>query len=306
LVPDTNSFGYRGRFAPSPTGPLHFGSLVAAAASYLQARVNRGKWLLRIEDLDPPREIPGAAERIISTLEAHGFCWHGPVRWQSSHLAEYHAVAERLLTEGQAYRCTCTRKAVRRLATHIGPTGPVYPGTCRNLNHSISSQTTNTLRLRTTNSIVTFADILQGEISCAVAESIGDFIVRRGDGLFAYNLAVVIDDASDGITEVVRGCDLLDITPAQIVLQQTLCLPTPTYMHVPMVINKRGQKLSKQTGASPIDDHRPEANLLAALEFLRQDPPARLIDEPPAQIWAWATEHWHPEKLTGQRQLNQN
>jgi len=298
-----NSPPYRGRFAPSPSGPLHFGSLVAATASYLQARSNQGEWLLRIDDLDPPREVPGAAEQIISTLETHGFRWHGPVQRQSSHLVEYHAVAERLLTAGQAYRCTCSRKAIRRSAVNIGPTGPVYPGTCRDLNRTATPGRSDTLRLRSVDSVVTFTDVLQGEIRCDIAESIGDFIIRRGDGLIAYNLAIVIDDARDGITEIVRGCDLLDITPAQIVLQQVLELPTPTYMHVPMAINERGQKLSKQTGASAIDDQQPGANLLSVLKFLLQNPPTSLIGKTPDRIWAWATDHWRPEKLDAQRQL---
>jgi glutamyl-Q tRNA(Asp) synthetase len=302
---DPNFTGYRGRFAPSPTGPLHFGSLVAATASYLQALTNRGQWLLRIEDLDPPREVPGATERIISSLEAHAFHWDGPVHWQSSCLDEYHAVAERLLSDGFAYRCTCSREDIRRSAKTTGPTGPVYPGTCRNLDHAAAAQTPDALRLRTDHSIVTFTDVLQGQVRCDVAESIGDFVIRRKDGLIAYNLAAVIDDAREGITEVVRGYDLLDITPAQIELQQVLGLPTPTYMHVPVVINERGQKLSKQTGAMPIKDQQPGANLIAALEFLQQNPPAELAGATTDTIWAWATAHWRPENLAAKRQPDQ-
>lgn len=298
-------FSYRGRFAPSPTGPLHFGSLVAATASYLQALSNRGEWLLRIEDLDPPREVPGAAERIINTLEAHAFRWDGPVHWQSSHLAEYHAVAEQLLADGFAYRCTCSREDIRRSTTVISSTGPVYPGTCRDLGRVAAAEMPDALRLRTGNSIVTFEDVLQGQVRCNVAESIGDFVIRRKDGLIAYNLATVIDDNRQGITEVVRGYDLLDVTPAQIELQHVLKLPTPIYMHVPVVINERGQKLSKQTGAKPVNEQQPGANLLAALGFLRQDPPTELTGEATDTIWAWATEHWHPEKIAAQRQLNQ-
>ncbi|HJP39989.1 MAG: tRNA glutamyl-Q(34) synthetase GluQRS [Gammaproteobacteria bacterium] len=289
--------GYRGRFAPSPTGPLHFGSLVTATASYLQALTNRGEWLLRIEDLDPPREVPGATERIIDALEAHAFRWDGPVRRQSSHLDEYQEVAERLLAEGLAYRCTCSREGIRSSAKIFGPTGPVYSGTCRDLNHIATDQKPDALRLRTDDSLIRFEDTLQGPVQCHIAQSIGDFIIRRKDGLIAYNLAVVIDDARQGITEVVRGYDLLAITPAQIKLQQVIGLPSPIYMHMPVVTNEHGQKLSKQTGALPIDVQTPGNNLLAALKFLNQRPPSELGGESTDTIWAWAAEHWHPEML---------
>lgn len=294
---------YRGRFAPSPTGPLHLGSLVAATASYLQARANRGEWLLRIEDLDPPRETPGAADRIINSLAAHAFHWQGEVRWQSSRLNEYHAVAAQLLADGLAYRCICSREDVRRSAPAMGPTGHIYPGTCRHQGHQATAQIPDALRLRTRNAVVQFDDVLQGRISSNVAEAIGDFIIRRKDGLIAYSLAVVIDDARQGITEIVRGCDLLDFTAAHIELQRVLALPTPTYMHVPVVINERSQKLGKRTGALAIDDRRPGENLCAALRLLRQNPPAELRNESADTIWAWATEHWQPEKLANQRQL---
>ncbi len=302
ISPDPMPPGYRGRFAPSPSGPLHFGSLVAATASYLQALSNDGEWLLRVEDLDPPREVPGATELIIDSLRAHAFQWHGPIHHQSTHLAEYHAIVEQLLTAGLAYRCRCTRDEVRRTATAIGKTGPVYRGTCRELDHAAAAEIPDAVRLRTGNSTVKFNDILQGEISCQVAESIGDFIIRRKDGLIAYNLAVVIDDAREGITEVVRGCDLLDVTPAQIELQHALELPVPAYMHVPVVINKHGQKLSKQTGAMPIDDQQPGKNLFAALRFLDQEPPDGLNNETPEMIWAWAQKHWRPHKLVAKQQ----
>ena len=294
--------GYRGRFAPSPTGPLHFGSLVAATASYLQALTHGGEWLLRIEDIDPPREVAGATDSIIRSLESHAFRWDGQIHRQSRHLAEYHAVAERLLSNGLAYRCRCTRDNVRRTAKTTGLTGPVYPGTCRNADHPAAANTPDALRLRTGHSIVTFTDAIQGRISCDVAASIGDFILRRKDGLIAYNLAVVDDDARQGITEVVRGIDLLDITPAQIELQQVLELPLPNYMHIPVVTNAHGQKLSKQTGASPVDDRQPGANLVAALRFLQQDPPDDLADATAETVWTWATERWQPDRLAAERQ----
>lgn len=293
---------YRGRFAPSPTGPLHFGSLVAATASYLQALTRQGQWLLRIEDLDPPRELAGAVESIIRSLESHAFQWDGPVHRQSAHLADYHAVADQLLADGLAYRCTCTREQIRRTAS-TGPTGPVYPGTCRNLDHASDPQTPAALRLKTGHSRISFDDRLQGHICRDVTESIGDFILRRKDGLIAYNLAAVIDDARQEITEVVRGCDLLEITPAQIELQRVLGLPTPAYMHVPVVNNERGQKLSKQTGATSIDERPPGNNLIAALVFLQQDPPAQLASEDMETIWNWASANWQPEKLVAKRQI---
>jgi glutamyl-Q tRNA(Asp) synthetase len=300
-----NSADYRGRFAPSPSGPLHFGSLVAATASYLQALTHGGEWLLRIEDIDPPREVAGATDAIVRSLESHAFRWDGQIHRQSRHLAEYHAVAERLLTNGFAYRCTCTRDGVRRSATTTGLTGPVYAGTCRNAGHHADANSPDALRLRTGHSVVTFTDAIQGRISCDVAASIGDFILRRKDGLIAYNLAVVIDDARQGITEVVRGIDLLDITPAQIELQQALELTIPNYMHIPVVTNAHGQKLSKQTGASPVNDRQPGANLVTALKFLRQDPPGELADETVETIWTWATDHWQPDKLAAERQPGQ-
>ena len=302
MGPDPYLPGYRGRFAPSPTGPLHFGSLVAAMASYLQALTNHGEWLLRIEDLDPPRELPGAEENIIGALRAHAFHWNGPVHRQSSHLDEYQAMAERLLADGYAYRCTCSREIVRRAARKTGPAGPIYPGTCRDIEPANASQSPCALRLRTQHAIVTFEDILHGLIRCDVAESIGDFVIRRMNGLIAYNLAVVIDDARQGITEVVRGHDLLDVTPAQIELQRILGLPRPIYMHVPVVNNELGQKLSKQTGATPIDEKKPGHNLFAALDFMRQDPPSGLENEPLATIWDWAKSNWQPEKLAARQQ----
>lgn len=297
---------YRGRFAPSPTGPLHFGSLVAATASYLQALVHKGIWLLRIEDLDPPREDPDADERIIRALDAHAFRWHGTILRQSENLGRYYEVASQLLSDGLAYRCTCSREDIRRTGAPVGPAGMIYPGTCRNADHVAAPGSPDALRLRTDQSIVNFDDALQGRIRADIEMSIGDFIIRRKDGLIAYSLAVVIDDADEEITEIVRGCDLLDITPAQIRLQQVLGLATPTYMHIPVVTNDRDQKLSKQHGAGPIDDTNPGTNLIAALKFLRQEPPEELKNAPVTAIWDWAVEHWKPGRLAAKRQLQQN
>jgi len=273
-VPSGSSPGYRGRFAPSPTGPLHFGSLIAATASYLQALVHDGEWLLRIEDIDPPRESPGAAKQLIDALATHGFSWHGPVRYQHARLDDYRAAVERLLNDGAAYRCACTRDEIRRAATVTGPTGPVYPGTCRDRNLTDADVVLSSIRLRTTNAVISFDDLLQGPARCRLADTIGDFVIRRRDGLIAYNLAVVVDDARQRITEVVRGCDLLDMTPAQIALQQALGLPTPRYLHIPVATRTDGQKLSKRSGAEAVDLSRPGKNLVAALRFLCQEPPS--------------------------------
>ena len=288
---------YRGRFAPSPPGPLHFGSLATATASYLQARCANGEWLLRVEDIDPPREIAGATQQILATLRAHGFQWSGQSRYQSLNLDRFEAVVETLLARDQAFRCTCSRRQVRD-SGRIGRIGPVYPGTCR-AKRPRDSGKPQTIRLRTTPQTVSFDDQLHGNIQSAVADEIGDFVIRRMDGLIAYALAVVIDDHDQGVTEVVRGDDLLDFTPAQIYLQQVLGLETPAYMHVPVALNAAGEKLSKQTGASPVDDSKPADNLFRCLEFLGQKPPASLCTGSVADIWTWAQTNWQPAQLAG-------
>lgn len=287
---------YRGRFAPSPTGPLHFGSLVAAVASYLQARSKDGQWILRIEDLDPPRESPGAAGDIIQTLLQHGFEPSEPVLWQSERLKLYEAAVDELLARGIAYRCSCTRKELQARALP-GRMGPIYPGTCRE--RTAHSGKSRSVRVRTDASPIEFSDALQGSNTCRLESEVGDYLIRRGDGLIAYHLAVVVDDHAQGITEVVRGTDLLDSTPAQIHLQQTLGLDTPGYMHIPVAVNRQGKKLSKQTGAVPVDSQKPATNLLSCLRFLRQDPPEGLESEPLQAIWDWAIGQWRPAQLAG-------
>jgi len=288
---------YRGRFAPSPTGPLHFGSLVAAVASYLQAHSKGGQWLLRIEDLDPPRELPGMAEDIVHTLLQHGFKPSEPVLRQSERLKLYEAVVDELLERGIAYPCSCTRREIRAHASP-GRMGPIYPGTCRQ--RTTHSRKARAVRVRTDSSRIKFSDALQGSNTCRLEPEAGDYLIRRGDGLIAYHLAVVVDDHAQGITEVVRGTDLLDSTPAQIHLQQILGLDTPAYMHFPVAVNHRGVKLSKQTGALPIASQNPAANLLSCLRFLRQDPPEGLESQPLQTIWDWAIGQWRPARLAGQ------
>ena len=259
---------YRGRFAPSPTGPLHFGSLVSAMASFLQARAQGGQWFVRIEDLDPPREQPDAADHILRMLEALGMTWDGEVWYQRHRHPEYEAAISRLEAAGAVYACTCSRREVADSSVR-GIDGPVYPGTCRD--RGIGDGAARAQRVRTDATVVVFDDRWQGRVARTLDRDYGDFVLRRADGLFAYQLAVVVDDAAQGISEVVRGADLLESTPRQIHLQRLLGLPTPTYAHHAVVLNDAGQKLSKQTQAPPIDgrDDVP-AVLTRALRFLEQ------------------------------------
>ncbi len=288
------SVAYVGRFAPSPTGPLHFGSLLAAVASYLEARVRGGRWLVRIEDIDPPREQPGAAADILRTLEAYGFEWDGEPLWQSRNRARHDDAIQRLLESGLAYRCRCTRAILKKTATR-GAMGYVYPGTCR----QGAGGRARAIRVLTDDSPITVDDRLQGILSQALRRELGDFIIRRRDGLVAYQLAVVVDDAADAITDVVRGIDLFDSTPRQIHLQRLLALPTPSYMHIPIVVDAAGEKLSKQTGAPPVSRDRPAGTLLCALEALRQRPPEELAGASLEELWRWAQENWRPGEMQG-------
>ncbi len=255
---------YVGRFAPSPTGPLHFGSTVAALASWLDARAQGGRWLLRIEDLDPPREIPEAPEWIMTQLHDLGLAWDGEVLRQSSRLDAYQNAIDDLTGRGLAYPCTCSRKS----------TPPVYPGRCRDRTF-IEVAEPYAIRLRTDNRVITTDDRIKGSQHWHLADDIGDFIIRRKDGLDAYQLAVVVDDAWQGITDVVRGDDLLDSTPRQIYLGDCLGAPALTYAHFPVVLGGDGHKLSKQAHASAVDTDDPVALLSAALAALGQRVPAR-------------------------------
>lgn len=279
---------YRGRFAPSPSGPLHFGSLVAAVGSFLEARTHRGQWLLRMEDIDPPREQPGAAAHILQTLETYGFEWDSPVLYQSTRSAAYESAISTLREHGMLYPCACSRKEVADSALR-GIEGPVYAGTCRN---GLHGRKIRAWRIRTDAAETAFEDALQGRQAQALQRDIGNFILKRADGLYAYQLAVVIDDAFQGITHIVRGSDLLDSTPRQIYLQHRLDLPTPHYAHLPVAVNAQGEKLSKQTLAPPLDTMRPATALWHALAFLHQQPPAGLMRAPVAELWTWALRHW--------------
>jgi glutamyl-Q tRNA(Asp) synthetase len=291
---------YRGRFAPSPTGPLHFGSLVAAVASYLQARSNDGEWLVRIEDIDPPRELAGAADDILRALEAHGFEFAPPL-YQSSRLEDYDSIIAGLVEAGHAYHCSCTRQMLRASA-RTGSAGIIYPGTCR-VGAIASERPAVSVRVLTTEQQLCYEDALQGTQCCHPESEIGDFLLRRGDGLVAYQLAVVADDQAQGITEVVRGCDLLQSTFMQVWLQRFLDYDKPQYMHVPVAVLSDGEKLSKQTGATELDSKTPVKNIFETLVFLKQNPDTILRQASVDEIWAWATDNWHPAALAGLQSL---
>lgn len=289
---------YRGRFAPSPTGPLHFGSLVAAVGSYLEAKVHAGAWLLRMEDIDPPREMPGAADAILQTLDAYGFEWDEPVEYQSRRGALYDAALAQLQQAGLLYPCGCTRKEIADSALP-GSDALIYPGTCRT--GLAPGKAPRAWRVRVDANDIAFEDAIQGPLRQNLGTAAGDFVLKRADGLYAYQLAVVVDDAAQGITHVVRGADLLDSTPRQIYLQQRLGLPTPRYAHLPLATNAAGEKLSKQTYARSLDPSRPAPALWQALDFLGQRPPRELAAADRDALWAWAVAHWDMRRVPRQK-----
>jgi glutamyl-Q tRNA(Asp) synthetase len=282
---------YVGRFAPSPTGPLHFGSLVAALASWLDARAARGRWLVRMEDLDAPRQQPGAAEDILRTLERFGLAWDGPVAYQSLRAPRYEAALDRL--RRHTYWCGCSRREIADSSLGLATDGArIYPGTCRGgLAHGRAPRA---LRLRTDAQAIAFRDRVQGEQSQVLAVDVGDFVLYRADGQFAYQLAVVVDDAEQGVTDVVRGADLLDSTARQIHLQRLLGVPTPRYLHVPVAVNAAGEKLSKQTGARAAI----AADVPPALSFLGLAVPSGLSGP---DLLAWAVGAWDPSRIPPRR-----
>jgi glutamyl-Q tRNA(Asp) synthetase len=288
---------YVGRFAPSPTGPLHFGSLVAAVASYLQARINDGRWLLRIEDIDPPREQAGATNEIISALEHHGFEWDGDVIFQSESSDAHQAALTSLIERELAYPCKCSRRDLADAPR--GALGVIYPGTCRNGCDADEVA----IRVRTDDTEITFDDILQGRLAQHLESESGDFVIRRRDGLIAYHLAVVVDDEIQGVTEIVRGIDLFDSTPRQIWLQQLLGYRTPSYAHIPVITHTDGDKLSKLTGAPGISLHEVEINLVEALSALQQQPPPDLAQSSREEIWSWAIKNWQLGKIMGRKAI---
>lgn len=282
---------YRGRFAPSPTGPLHFGSLIAALASCLEARCRGGEWLLRIEDIDTPRNVPGAADAILSTLEAFGFAWDGPVLFQSKRLPAYEAALEVLRGRGLLYPCACSRSDIAARASRTAIDGGlVYPGRCRD--GLPPGGEARAWRLRVDDSVVAFEDRLQGVVEQQLAEQVGDFVLRRADGIHAYQLAVVVDDAWQGISDIVRGADLLASTPRQLWLQQCLGYRRPTYAHLPVATNPAGEKWSKQTLAPALAAGKASSELVRALRFLGQPAPPGLAAATVREVWDWALANW--------------
>jgi glutamyl-Q tRNA(Asp) synthetase len=291
---------YRGRFAPTPSGPLHFGSMVAAVGSFLDARSRGGAWLVRIDDLDPPRTVPGANDAIQRCLDAFGMHWDGTVVYQSLRNDAYHAALHQLRQSGRTYPCACSRKEISD-AGLAGVEGAVYPGTCR---QGLAAQReARALRVRTDGAAVEFDDGLQGHVRQALQAEIGDFVVYRADHVFAYHLACAVDDAEQGITDVVRGADLIASTPRQIYLQTLLGLPTPAYLHLPVAVNGAGEKLSKQTRAPAVDQAQRAAVLDRVLHFLGHAPPAGLAGAGIAGLWQWAVTNWQRERLPRARTI---
>ncbi|AZC33461.1 Glutamyl-Q tRNA(Asp) synthetase [Pseudomonas chlororaphis subsp. piscium] len=279
---NTLTSSYTGRFAPTPSGHLHFGSLVAALASYLDARAVGGRWLVRMEDLDPPREEPGAQAAILKALESYGFEWDGEMVRQSDRHAAYAEVLNRLFNQGLAYACTCSRK-------QLEPYHGIYPGLCRNAGHG---QEDAAIRLRVPELEYRFTDRVQGEFRQHLGRNVGDFVIRRRDGLYAYQLAVVLDDAWQGVTDIVRGADLLDSTPRQLYLQELLGLPQPRYLHVPLITQPDGHKLGKSYRSPPLAADQATPLLLRALRALGQKTDSEMVHASPREVLTWGIEHW--------------
>jgi glutamyl-Q tRNA(Asp) synthetase len=270
--------------------------------SYLDARARGGQWLVRIEDLDPPRERPGAADRILRTLDALGLHWDGPVVRQSTRTPAYAAALDQIERLGLTRICRCTRSALAALPANSGRTGTdesFHPAECVG---GIGEAPGEAIRLRVADRDVPFDDRSLGRTIANVASATGDFVLRRRDGWYAYQLAVVVDDAWQGITDVVRGADLLASTPRQILVQRALGLPTPAYLHLPLAVDDRGRKLSKSEDAPAVGRAGPGEAIVAVLEFLRQQPPRELAEASSEQALRWGVAHWHPEKFTGLRE----
>ncbi|UJF19643.1 tRNA glutamyl-Q(34) synthetase GluQRS [Vibrio sp. SS-MA-C1-2] len=278
---------YIGRFAPSPSGALHFGSLVAALGSYLQAKANNGLWLVRMEDLDPPREQPGAAADILSTLEKFGLHWDKTVVYQSQRHDLYQHYIDQWLASGEAYYCQCTRKQIKVFDGY-------YPGTCRD--KQLSTKDT-AIRIKVKQPELSFNDLHYGRVAIPSRLAEEDFIIRRRDGLYAYNLAVVIDDIEQGVTEVVRGADLIEPTGRQITLYKILEHQPVNYLHLPLAVNSEGNKLSKQNHAPAISEHDPVEMLILALQFLGLSPPMELRYQTTEATLNWAVHHWDISQL---------
>lgn len=294
---------YTGRFAPSPSGPLHFGSLLAALASCLEARRQHGQWLLRMEDVDAPRSMPGAADTILRQLEAFGFEWDGPVIYQSQRLPAYQAALDELIRRQHAYPCACSRSEIADSGLLASDGSHRYPGTCRQ--GLPPGKPGRAWRVRSDSGLLRWQDTIQGAQQEDVAHSAGDFVLLRADGQFAYQLAVVVDDAWQGVNHVLRGADLLDSSARQIHLQTLLGYPRPAYAHIPVATNAAGEKLSKQTLSPAIEPAQAGASLHRALSFLGQQPPETLRHAPLTEIWQWAHSHWQLAAIPRARSLLQ-
>lgn len=281
---------YIGRFAPSPSGDLHFGSLIAALGSYLQAKAHQGQWLVRIEDIDPPREIKGSADRILFALEAYGLEWDGQVLYQHTRLDAYRDQIETWLAQNEAYYCSCTRKEVKAM-------GGIYQSQCRHKKHHDMNLTACGIRVIIDHPVVEFEDRHHGRLQLHQELAAEDFIIQRRDGLFAYNLAVVLDDIEQGVTEIVRGADLIEPTGRQMSLYKKLGYSPIRYLHLPLALNAQGHKLSKQNHAPAIDVHNPTPALIAALDFLGHSIPIEMQGASVTEILAWAKEDWHIKKI---------
>lgn len=286
----THTRPYRGRFAPSPTGPLHFGSLIAAVGSYLQARAHNGEWWIRIENIDPPREAKGATDSILHSLEAHGMEWDANVQYQHDRLDRYSEVLDELQLTGRLYACTCSRRQIAEKVDQADG-ALIYPGTCRDKNRQPDES--HALRVDTRNAVIIFEDKIQGVQHFQLQQQSGDYVLRRADGLFSYQLAVAIDDVEQGMTEVVRGCDLLDSTARQVYLHQLLNMTSPAYAHLPVAVDpETGRKLSKQTFARALDNNSAIDNIWNVLVFLGQTPPVELRKADLDSVWQWAISNW--------------
>lgn len=283
----------RGRFAPTPSGPLHFGSMVAAVGSYLDAKSRGGEWLLRIDDLDPPRVAPGATDAILRCLEGFALHWDGPVAHQSARTEFYRQALDRLQANGHVFACGCSRREVDEAGV-AGIDGPIYPGTCRD--GIPGNRAARALRMRVGHSSIEFVDALQGPVHQDLGNEIGDFVLRRADGVHAYHLACAVDDAAQGITDVVRGADLIASTPRQILVQTLLGLPIPAYLHLPVATRPDGEKLSKQTLAPAVDVREASRILRQVLEFLGHPAPTEAGDRP-EQLLAWGIREWRRSRL---------
>lgn len=291
---------YRGRFAPTPSGPLHLGSLLTALASWLQARHRSGQWQLRMDDLDTPRCPPGMDREILRQLQAHGLTWDGDIRYQSAHLSEYQETLAGLIAAGATYPCRCTRAELAR-SSRPGPDHPVYSGHCRARNTSATAGPCS-LRLQIPALTIRLNDGIQGMVERQLELEIGDFIIRRSDGQFAYQLACAVDESAMAITEVVRGIDLLGSTFQQIHLLQRLGMPTPRYLHLPVIVDHQGRKLSKQNHAAALTDVEAPANLHRCLELLGQDLPSPTCTQ--AQLLEQAARSWDPGRIPRTAQIS--